>query len=86
MVIDKRLEASYVIENQADATFDIGKIAEEFYDLGTVSKVERLTMGDSNFNYFIVFDKDGVETRYFGQLFSSSTEYENVLFETELRA
>lgn len=86
MVIDKRPAVSYVIENQAEATSDIGKIAERFYDLGKVSKVERLTMGDSNFNYFIVFNKDGVETKYFGQLFSSSSEYENVLFEMELRA
>lgn len=85
MVMCKGQNVSYIIENQADTLSDIHKIVEEFYDLGEVIEVKRLSMGDSNFNYSLVCAKDGVIAKYFGQLFSASTEYENVVFETELR-
>ncbi|MBR0456906.1 MAG: phosphotransferase [Firmicutes bacterium] len=81
----EKMEDAYIIENQDNTLPDIERIVNEFYNLGKVVNVERLTMGDSNFNYFVTAEKDGVATKYFGQLFSTSKSVSDLKYELALR-
>lgn len=76
---------TYIIKNQDDTVGDIAEIVSKYYDKGEVTNVKRLTMGDSNFNYFVTVNKDGIETKYFGQLFSTSKGLADLKYELALR-
>ena len=63
---------TFVIEDESDTVQDIENIVNRYYDLGTVVDVHKLSIGNTNFNYFVTLEKDGAQTKYFGQLFSTS--------------
>lgn len=76
---------NFVIKNQADTINDIAEIVKTYYDKGEVLEVRKLTMGDSNFNYFVTVEEDNVHKKYFGQLFSTSKTLEDLKYELALR-
>ena len=43
----------FMIEDQNDTIRDISEIVERYYDMGTVVKIKKLDIGNTNFNYFI---------------------------------
>ena len=75
----------FMIEDQSDTIRDISEIVERYYDMGTVAEVRKLDIGNTNFNYFITLKKDGVETKYFAQLFSTSKTLADLKYELALR-
>lgn len=75
----------FMIEDQNDTIRDISEIVERYYDMGTVVKIKKLDIGNTNFNYFITLKKDGVETKYFAQLFSTSKTLTDLKYELALR-
>lgn len=84
---DKALQ-TFIIEDQrkpANAVEDIKKIIETYYDLGKVDDVHIITVGDTNYNYYITLDKDGIKTKYFAQLFYAGKTLAEVKRDLTLR-
>lgn len=81
---DERLPR-YIIRDEGNATKDIKEIFNKYYDLGTVVDVQRHTIGNSNFNYFVTAEKNGKESKYFAQLFSTSKTLVALKYELSLR-
>lgn len=73
------------LKDESNATPVITDIINTYYDLGKVIEISRVPMGDTNFNYFVTLEKDGVQKKYFGQLYSVSKPLGNVKFELALR-
>lgn len=76
---------TFVIEDESDTVQDIEDIVNRYYDLGTVVDVHKLSIGNTNFNYFVTLEKDGAQTKYFGQLFSTSKSLTDLKYELSLR-
>ena len=80
---DKQNE--YIISDESNTLPDITRIMESYYDLGRVDSVRKLSVGDSNFNYYLTLERDGEKINYFGQLYSTSKTLEELEYELALR-
>lgn len=75
----------FTIKNQDDTLDDIRRIVESFYDLGQVVEIKQITIGETNFSYYIMLRKDGINAKYFAQLFNSGKSLSDVKHELALR-
>lgn len=76
---------SCIIKNQKNTLKDIAEIVNNFYDLGSVMHIEQIHIGETNFSYFVTLSKNGIQKKYFAQLYNSGKSLADVRHELALR-
>lgn len=76
----------FPIQDINHASADLKCLIETHYDLGSVIAIKSSEVGDTNRNFRIVCEKNGVQTWYFAKLFNVYKTLEKLDYERELYA